>query len=281
MTHTWSEFDGSRQPGSIGMASIRTKRARSSKTVLIILAIFSSSSSLRPVPSRHIVAAARSKVSSCCQAKTVSTAWRGLLQSRGGAACAVRENDTERRMTRAIQPSVPRLRSQPRIACLWGSANNERTYRASSFTGVPPSKSRRSSKADLRRRSRAEPDPPSWRLILRTILATPWSPNLVSTRCSCPAVLVTRGVYARGESKVEERREGAVAGLTRLAPPANCQSHDFTKVFDAAIPLARFNPDVHALVLRRAGSRDRRRTATTFLTPTRDNARGTGASGSA
>jgi enoyl-CoA hydratase/carnithine racemase len=64
-------------------------------------------------------------------------------------------------------------------------------------------------------------------------------------------------VYARGESEVECRREGAGAALTLDTPQANCESHEMTKILDAAILPARKHPNVHASVLRRSGSRDR------------------------
>lgn len=56
-------------------------------------------------------------------------------------------------------------------------------------------------------------------------------------------------------SKVEYRRDGAVAILTFDAPPANCYSYEFMKDLDAAILEARFDPDVFALVLTGRGEK--------------------------
>ena len=56
-------------------------------------------------------------------------------------------------------------------------------------------------------------------------------------------------------SLVEYAREGGVAQLTLNLPPANCYSHEMMRELDAAVLEARFDPDVHVLMLVGAGER--------------------------
>lgn len=56
-------------------------------------------------------------------------------------------------------------------------------------------------------------------------------------------------------SLVEYAKKNAIAHITLNAPPANCYSVEMMKALDASILDARFDPDVHALVLRGAGEK--------------------------
>ncbi len=49
--------------------------------------------------------------------------------------------------------------------------------------------------------------------------------------------------------------DAGVARITLNAPPANCYSYEMMQALDAAILRARFDPGVHAIVLRGAGDR--------------------------
>ena len=54
---------------------------------------------------------------------------------------------------------------------------------------------------------------------------------------------------------VHFHKEGPVAVLTLSAPPANCYSYDMMRELDAAILKARFDADVHAIVLTGEGDK--------------------------
>ncbi len=54
---------------------------------------------------------------------------------------------------------------------------------------------------------------------------------------------------------VEYHAEGGVAQITFTVPPANCYSYPMMQEFDAAILRARFDPEVHVLVLTGAGEK--------------------------
>lgn len=56
-------------------------------------------------------------------------------------------------------------------------------------------------------------------------------------------------------SLVEYATAEGIAHLTLNAPPANCYSVEMMKALDAAILDARFDPEVHAIVLRGAGDK--------------------------
>jgi enoyl-CoA hydratase len=56
-------------------------------------------------------------------------------------------------------------------------------------------------------------------------------------------------------SLVEYATTEGIAHLTLSAPPANCYSVEMMKALDAAILDARFDPEVHAIVLRGAGEK--------------------------
>jgi enoyl-CoA hydratase len=57
------------------------------------------------------------------------------------------------------------------------------------------------------------------------------------------------------ETRVSYRAEGGVAVLEMCAPPANTYSHEMMRQLDDAILKARFDDDVHLLVLRGAGDK--------------------------
>ncbi len=54
---------------------------------------------------------------------------------------------------------------------------------------------------------------------------------------------------------VEYEAKDGIATITLDAPPANCYSYELMRRFDDAILKARFDADVHALVVRSAGSK--------------------------
>lgn len=54
---------------------------------------------------------------------------------------------------------------------------------------------------------------------------------------------------------VDYQSLSGIARLTLNAPPANCYSHEMMQALDAAIVRARFDPEVHAIVLRGAGEK--------------------------
>ena len=56
-------------------------------------------------------------------------------------------------------------------------------------------------------------------------------------------------------SLVRIHHEGPVAVVTLSAPPANCYSHEMMRELDAAILQARFDADIHAIVLTGAGEK--------------------------
>jgi enoyl-CoA hydratase/carnithine racemase len=57
------------------------------------------------------------------------------------------------------------------------------------------------------------------------------------------------------ERQVKTSREGGIAVLTLDHPPANTYSYEMMRDLDEAILAARFDPDVHVIVLRGAGER--------------------------
>jgi enoyl-CoA hydratase len=63
------------------------------------------------------------------------------------------------------------------------------------------------------------------------------------------------GVYAQPMPLVEYTTEGGLAHLQLQAPPANCYSYEMMKELDAAILAARFDPEVHVIVLSGAGEK--------------------------
>ncbi len=56
-------------------------------------------------------------------------------------------------------------------------------------------------------------------------------------------------------SLVELATQEGIARITLNVPPANCYSFEMMKELDAAVLEARFNPDVHAIVIRGAGEK--------------------------
>ena len=55
--------------------------------------------------------------------------------------------------------------------------------------------------------------------------------------------------------RVDYAVEGGLAWITLQEPPANCYSYEMMRELDAAILDARFDPEVHVLVLRGAGEK--------------------------
>ncbi|MEM6291415.1 MAG: enoyl-CoA hydratase/isomerase family protein [Myxococcota bacterium] len=56
-------------------------------------------------------------------------------------------------------------------------------------------------------------------------------------------------------SLVELAMQDGIARITLNVPPANCYSFEMMKELDAAVLEARFNPEVHAIVIRGAGEK--------------------------
>ena len=56
-------------------------------------------------------------------------------------------------------------------------------------------------------------------------------------------------------SLVEYRHEAGVAHVTLNVPPANCYSYEMMRELDDAILRARFEPEVHVIVLSGAGEK--------------------------
>ena len=61
--------------------------------------------------------------------------------------------------------------------------------------------------------------------------------------------------YARAMALVDYRFVEGIARITLTNPPANCYSHEMMRELDAAIVRARFDADVHVIVLDSAGEK--------------------------